>query len=211
MRRLALAGLALPALLLVSAPVQAQMYHLYLICEGTVSAGPGASSEKEVPKATKRGGPEARSASADAAPEASDKNRLDTDENSQARLRAVRSALKRGDAHLELALRDNNMSMLIQRSNVLPTGHRLGYAATNSHYTATYLPHAGAAEFKRFGADWLFTWYPPFQKLRATRFSVDRQTGVLEGDMVGPDGEVIGLLDMQCQPRRHDEAPPPRF
>ena len=54
-----------------------------------------------------------------------DKNSAEADENIQARARSVRSAAKRGNAHLELALRDNNMSMLVQRSNVLPTGQRL--------------------------------------------------------------------------------------
>jgi len=102
------------------------MYHLYLHCQGMVAAGPGAASPADAGLTT-------RSAAAGVAPEESDKNRADVDENIQARSRAVRSAAKRGNAHLELALRDNNMSMLVQRSNVLPTGQRLKYQATQTH------------------------------------------------------------------------------
>ena len=133
---LAVLGLAL------GTPAQAQMYHLYLNCQGMVAAGPGAATPAEAGLTT-------RGAAAGGAPAAdsdkNDKNSADADENIQARTRSVRSAAKRGNAHLELALRDNNMSMLVQRSNVLPTGQRLKYQASQTHYTATFLPQSAGA------------------------------------------------------------------
>jgi hypothetical protein len=199
------AGLALAA----AAPAEAQMFHLYLLCQGEVAAGPGAGKGgAEAPVPTPRAAPETRSA-ADAG---GDKNTADANENIQARTRAVRSALKRGSANLELALRDNNFSAFVQRSNVLPVGERMKYTATQTHYTMTYAPLATSRAYVDWrGGSWLFTWYPPFQKLTATRLSVDRQTGVLEGEMVGPAGEVLGLIDMTCEPKKDGQGPAPRF
>lgn len=196
------------AWVLACTAAQAQMYHLYLFCDGTVAAGPGAKSPTET-AVTPRASSDTRSASAGA--DTSDKNRAEPDENSQARARAVRSAAKRGDAQLELALRDNNMSMLVQRSNVLPTGQKFSYQATATHYTASYLPHQTGTASRDLSNQWMLNWYPPFQKMQAARFSIDRQTGVLEGDIVGPDGALLGLIDMQCEPRRPEDAPRPRF
>lgn len=205
-----LVALVAAAGLLTGAPALAQMYHLYLHCEGTVAAGPAATSPAQTAVTPRGATADTRSVAADAP--SSDKNRLDGDENSQARAKAVRSARKRGDAQLELALRDNNMSMLVQRSNVLPTGQKLGYQATNTHYTATFLPVQAGVAFQTWGREeGLFGFYPPFQKMQATRFSIDRQSGVLEGDIVGPNGELLGLIDMQCEPRRPEDAPKPRF
>ena len=199
-------------LLLCGGSAHAQMYHLYLHCEGSVAAGPGATTPAQAAQTavTPRGG-KTDGRSVAGATENADKNRADPDENSRARTRAVRSAAKRGEAQLELALRDNNMSMLVQRSNVLPTGSKLSYQATPTHYTASFLPHQSAAAFREWGNSWFFGFYPPFQKMQATRFSIDRQTGVLEGDIVGPDGALLGLIDMQCEPRRPEDAPAPRF
>lgn len=196
-----LLGVALPGL------ASAQMFHLFLACRGTVAAGPGAASPADTGVVNR--GVLARSETA--AEGAGDKNVAEHDENLQARARAVRSAAKRGDASLDLALRDNNMSMLVQRSNVLPTGQRLRYQATPSHYTATFVPQQAAAAWREWNEGWMLTWYPPFQRMAATRFSIDRQTGVLEGEVVGPAGEVLGLIDMQCEPRRHDEQAAPKF
>lgn len=202
----AVLGLALS--LTAAAPTHAQMYHLYLNCQGTVAAGPGAATPADTGVTT-------RAATAGGVPVESDKNddknSANADENVQARTRSVRSAAKRGPAQLELALRDNNMSMLVQRSNVLPTGQRLSYQATQTHYTATFLPQMAGAGFRKWGEGGLFGWYPPFQKMTAARFAIDRQSGVLEGEIVGPAGEVLGLIDMQCDPKRNEDAPAPRF
>ncbi len=183
------------------------MYHLYLHCQGMVAAGPGAATPADAPVITRGAAPGGAPVDSDK----NDKNSADADENIQARTRSVRSAAKRGDAHLELALRDNNMSMLVQRSNVLPMGQRLKYEATPTHYTATFLPQMAGAGFRKWGEGWLFGWYPPFQKMTAARLAIDRSSGVLEGEIIGPGGEVLGLIDMQCDPRRHEDAPAPRF
>ena len=181
------------------------MFHLYLQCQGSIAAGlqsgaaVGLAAEPTV-------APRAVEAPAESA---SDKN--DNDPNVQARTRAVRGAAKRGTAHLELALRDNNMTAFVQRSNVLPTGERMKYVATQTHYSAAYSPAQTGQASVDWRGSWLFTWFPPFQKMAVTRFSIDRQTGQLEGEIVGPGGEVLGLMDMQCEPKRQGEGPAPRF
>ena len=193
------------ALALAVPPAQAQMFHLYLQCQGSIAAGlqPGASAGLAAE-------PSVAPRAVEAPPEAaSDKN--DNDVNVQARTRAVRGAAKRGTAHLELALRDNNMTAFVQRSNVLPTGERMKYVATQTHYSAAYSPAPTSRAYVDWRGSWLFTWFPPFQKMAVTRFSIDRQTGQLEGEIVGPAGEVLGLMDMQCEPKRQGEGPAPRF
>jgi hypothetical protein len=201
------AGAALPA--------QAQVFHLYLQCQGSVAAGlqsgvqpaQAAPAPAPAPAATT---PPGRGVDLSNDKDG-DKNQADADQNVQARARAVKSATKRGNAHLELALRDNNMSAFVQRSNVLPTGERMKYTATQTHYSAAYTPQAGSRAYVDWRGSWLFTWYPPFQRMAATRFSIDRQTGALEGEIVGPGGEVLGLMDMQCEPKKDGEGPAPRF
>ena len=190
------------------APAQAQMFHLILQCQGSVAAGLQATKPGEAPIVAPRGAEAIATATADVG---SDKNAADGNENIQARARAVRGAAKTGSAQLELALRDNNMTAFVQRSNVLPTGERMKYTATQTHYTATYRPQASGLAGSEWRASWLFSWHPPFQKLAAARLSIDRQSGQLEGEIVGPAGEILGLIDMQCEPRRDADGPAPRF
>jgi hypothetical protein len=204
--------LAVPASLLVAAgTVHAQMYHLYLQCQGDIAAGPAAaaaaaSSPTGVLVAARSTG--ARTADKE---DKGDKNVGDTDPNLQARTRSIQGAVKRGDAFLDLALRDNNMTATVQRSNVLPPSERMKYSSSQTHYTVNHAPRPTGVVASDWRGSWLFAWYPPFQKLSAVRFSVDRQTGALEGDIVGPAGETLGLIDMQCTPRRDADLPAPRF
>lgn len=184
-----------------SLAAQAQMFHLILQCDGQLAAGLVSGGKLPEPGATPR-------AVETPAADSSDKN--SGDENLQVRAKAVRSAAKRGNAHLELALRDNNMTAFVQRSNVLPTGERMKYVATQTHYTAVYAPASGAISVQGRN-DWLLSFHPPFQKMMGARFAIDRQTGALEGDLVGPGGEVLGLLDMQCEPKKDGHGPAPRF
>lgn len=202
--------LAAAAVLMFAAsqPSQAQMFHLILQCQGSVAAGLQATKPGETPIVAPRGAEAMATATADVG---SDKNAADGNENIQARARAVRGAAKTGSAQLELALRDNNMTAFVQRSNVLPTGERMKYTATQTHYTATYRPQASGLAGSEWRASWLFSWHPPFQKLAAARLSIDRQSGQLEGEIVGPAGEILGLIDMQCEPRRDADGPAPRF
>ena len=190
-----------------SPPAQAQMFHLYLQCQGHVFAGTPPT------KGTKGDlGQPVKAEDEPSAVTVAEKNDGSDDENSKVRFVALaRRTAKSGGAHLELALRDNNMTAFVQRSNVLPVGERMKYVATNTHYAATYQPQRGGKMFLDFKGTQLFKWYPPFEKLAATRVSIDRQSGDLEGEMVGPEGEVLGRMDMNCQPRKDGEGPAPRF
>jgi hypothetical protein len=199
-------AMALPMafVLAAAAPAaSAQTFHLYLDCKGTVSAG-GAPISRGIDRGLSLKGEEV------AAETKTDNDRADSNSRLATTLRSI-PVVKSDGAHLYLALRDNNMTAFVQRSNVLPMGERMRYTATNTHYTATYQPQRGGKVFLDFKGTHLFKWYPPFEKLAATRVAIDRQSGELEGEMVGPEGEVLGRMDMTCQPRKDGEGPAPRF
>lgn len=115
-------------------------------------------------------------------------------------------------AHLDLALRDNNMTALIQRSNVLPVGERLRYQASPAHYSMT--AHAPARHTAVY-VDWIrgevFAWQPDLTKLQTVRLSIDRQTAVLEGELLDGKAELLGRLRMHCEPKTHEDIAKPRF
>lgn len=124
----------------------------------------------------------------------------------------VASKGKAHDAHLHLALRDNNLSALIQKSNVLPVGERLKYVASEQSYTLTYrTPQARS----RVAVDWfsgqLFVWLPDLKRVAETRLSIDRQTAELQGELLNADGDLLGNLRMDCRPVKSDELPAPKF
>ncbi len=192
--------------LAVAAPAaSAQMFHLYLECKGTVSAG-GAPIARGIDRVLIE---KPEEASAHTSGEKSE-DRSDANSRLRSSMRAV-PVIKSDGAHLFLALRDNNMTAFVQRSNILPMGERMKYTATNSHYTATYMPQRGGKVFLDFKGTQLFKWYPPFEKMAATRVAIDRQSGELEGEMVGAEGEVLGRMDMSCEPKKDGEGPAPRF
>jgi len=203
--------LALPVALVscalaAAAPAaRAQMFHLYLDCKGTVSAG-----GEPIKRGIDRGLMEKPDAGGAAGQGEKSDDRSDANARLRTTLRAV-PVIKSDGAYLLLALRDNNMTAFVQRSNVLPMGERMKYVATNEYYTATYQPARGGKVFMDFKGTQLFKWYPPFEKLAATRVAIDRQTGDLEGEMVGPEGEVLGRMDMTCTPKKDGEGPAPRF
>ncbi|MBL8326749.1 MAG: hypothetical protein JNJ89_17490 [Rubrivivax sp.] len=191
--------------MLLAPAAHAQMFHLYLDCKGTVSAG-----GEPIKRGLDRGLSEKGEETAGETQGSKTDDRTDLNSRVRSSIRHV-PVIKSDGAHLFLALRDNNMTAFVQRSNVLPMGERMKYTATNSHYTATYMPQRGGKVFLDFKGTQLFKWYPPFEKLAATRVAIDRQTGDLEGEMVGPEGEVLGRMDMTCVPRRDGEGPAPRF
>lgn len=124
----------------------------------------------------------------------------------------VASKGKAYDAHLNLAMRDNNLTALIQKSNVLPVGERMKYVASEVAYTMTYRsPQARS----RLALDWfsgqLFVWLPDLKRLAETRLSIDRQTAVLQGELLNADGDLLGNLRMDCQPVSPDDLPAPKF
>jgi hypothetical protein len=119
---------------------------------------------------------------------------------------------KRKAATLNLAMRDNNTTALIQQSNVLPVGERLRYTATQQAYTMLYkLPLPGS----HYHNDWVhgqwLVWQPNLKKLATIRLSVDRQSGELEGELLDHNDEPLGTVAMDCEPQAMDEVPAPRF
>lgn len=124
----------------------------------------------------------------------------------------VASRGKAYDAHLNLAMRDNNLTALIQKSNVLPVGERMQYVASEVAYTMTY---RSAQARSRLALDWfngqLFVWLPDLKRLAETRLSIDRQTAVLQGELLNADGDLLGNLRMDCQPISPDDLPAPKL
>ncbi|RZI79968.1 MAG: hypothetical protein EOP38_23945 [Rubrivivax sp.] len=115
-------------------------------------------------------------------------------------------------ATLNLAMRDNNTTALIQKSNVLPVGERLRYTASQQSYTMLYkLPLPGT----RYYNDWVhgqwLVWQPNLKKLATIRLSIDRQSGELEGELLDHDEDSLGTMAMAREPQSMDDAPEPRF
>lgn len=118
-------------------------------------------------------------------------------------------------ATLDLAMRDNNTTALIQRSNVLPVGERLKYTASQMSYTMLYklpLPgtHYYSDWYNGYWGHWL-VWQPNLKKLATVRIAVDRQTAELEGELLDFNDESLGTIAMDCKPTSMDDAPEPKF
>ncbi len=124
----------------------------------------------------------------------------------------IQSGGKSKAATLSLAMRDNNQTALIQRSNVLPVGERLHYQVSKASYTLLYkLPLPGT----RVYTDWVnggwLVWQPNFKRLATIRIAIDRQSAELDGTLRDFNDESLGELTMQCQPSTNDDAPEPKF
>ena len=90
-------------------------------------------------------------------------------------------------AHLDLALRDNNTTALIQRSNVLPKGERLLYTQTPTDYTMVYKLRQPGTHYLH---DWLngtwVIWQPNLKRLATIpKPTVARVQGAAYGGGVG--------------------------
>ena len=57
----------------------------------------------------------------------------------------------------------------------------------------------------------IFVWHPNLRQLAMTRFSIDRQTGALEGEMLNIAGAILGHVRMACTPQSVDDVPAPKF
>ncbi|MGH6649259.1 hypothetical protein [Aquabacterium sp.] len=115
-------------------------------------------------------------------------------------------------ATLDLAMRDNNTTALIQKSNVLPVGERLRYKASQVSYTMLYkLPLPGTVYYNDWVRGQWIVWQPNLKKLATIRLSIDRQSGELEGELLDHDDNLLGNLEMECEPQSMDEVPEPRF
>lgn len=115
-------------------------------------------------------------------------------------------------ATLDLAMRDNNTTALIQKSNVLPVGERLRYKASQVSYTLLYkLPLPGTEYYNDWVRGQWIVWQPNLKKLATIRLSIDRQSGDLEGELLDHNDTSLGTLAMECEPQSMDEVPEPRF
>lgn len=115
-------------------------------------------------------------------------------------------------ANLELAMRDNNTTALIQRSNVLPVGERFKYTASPVSYTMLYkMPRPGTVVYQDWVSGQLIIWQPNLKRLATIRMAIDRHSGQLEGELLDFDDASLGTLAMTCAPRDMDDAPEPKF
>ena len=115
-------------------------------------------------------------------------------------------------ATLDLAMRDNNETALIQRSNVLPVGERLHYKASPMAYSMVYkLPQPGTHYYNDWVHGQWVVWQPNFKRLATIRISVDRQTAELEGELLDFNDDSLGTIAMNCKPLTADDMPEPQF
>lgn len=123
------------------------------------------------------------------------------------------SSAKTTPAKLDLALRDNNLTALVQNSDVLPVGERMKYVATDQAYTMQLrTPVWGTrGAYYNWFTGVVFVWHPDLKKLAMTRLSIDRQTAALEGELLNIEGNVLGKLSMTCKPQTMDDVPAPKF
>jgi len=119
---------------------------------------------------------------------------------------------KTRQVYLDLAMRDNNETALIQRSNVLPVGERLKYRASPMAYSMVYrAPLVGTKVYHDWYRGWLFTWEPNLKRLATIRLSIDRQSADLEGEILNAEDQVLGTLQMTCEPKTLEDMPQPKF
>jgi len=123
------------------------------------------------------------------------------------------SPAKPAPEQLDLAMRGNNLTVLIQKLNVLPVGERLKYVATAQACTMQVrTPVHGTQEhyFSWFHGP-LFVWHPDLKNLTLMRRSIDRQSAKLAGEMLNIAGKVLGRLSLTCKPQSMDEVAKPKF
>lgn len=115
-------------------------------------------------------------------------------------------------ANLDVALRDNNQSALIQRSNVLPVGEKMKYEVSPVTYSMTYRsPQARTQLYYDWYRGQLFAWDPSLKRLAYIRVSIDRQTGELHGDIRNSDDQSLARIGMKCQKVDQKDLPAPKF
>jgi hypothetical protein len=124
----------------------------------------------------------------------------------------VISAAGKTGAQLDLALRDNNQSALIQRSNVLPVGEKMKYEVSPAAYSMTFRsPQVRTQLFYDWYRGQLFAWDPSLKRLATIRVSIDRQTGGMEGDIRNSDDQSLARFGMSCEKADPAALPAPKF
>jgi hypothetical protein len=123
------------------------------------------------------------------------------------------STAKPTAAHLDLAFRDNNLTALVQKSDVLPVGERMKYVATEQAYAMQLKTPVYGTQSVYMGwfSGVVFVHHPDLKQLATTRLSVDRQTGRLDGELLNIEGRGLGKLAMSCSPVSMNDVPAPKF
>jgi hypothetical protein len=114
-------------------------------------------------------------------------------------------------AHIDLAMRDNNMTALVQRSNVLPVGERMKYQASPVLYSMTMGFVGRTAAFYDWWRGTLWIWSPNLERLHEVRLSIDRNSAKLEGQLVDGKGDSLGRMAMTCTPKTNEDVQAPKF
>jgi hypothetical protein len=117
-------------------------------------------------------------------------------------------------AYVDMALRFNNTTALIQRSNILPVGERLAYIATPAAYSMTYLLRPqGTTVFVIPGwfSNSILTFSPDLKRLNAIRMSINRQTGTMEGELLNEADRRLGTFEMKCSSKSEQELGAPKY
>ena len=124
----------------------------------------------------------------------------------------VTSAVGKTGANLDLALRDNNQSALIQRSNILPVGEKMRYEVSPAAYSMVYRsPDTRSRVYYDWRRGYLFRWDPRLDRLAYIRVSIDRQSGRLEGDILNNEDISLARFGMQCEKADPKDLPAPKF
>lgn len=115
-------------------------------------------------------------------------------------------------ADVAFALRDNNNTALVQRSNVLPVGERLKYVESPMAYSMTYkLPDVRTPLFYDWWHGRLFVWWPALRQVYTIRLSIDRMSGGLSGQMLNAHDQMLATLAMDCRPVAEEELSKRKF
>jgi hypothetical protein len=124
----------------------------------------------------------------------------------------VVSSAGKTPGHIDVAMRDNNQSAVIQRSNVLPVGEKMKYEVSPATYSMTYRsPKARTQLYYDWMRGQLFAWDPSLQRLAYIRLSIDRQNGSLEGDFRNADDTILARFGMSCEKVDPSALPAPKF
>lgn len=119
---------------------------------------------------------------------------------------------RRLPAHMDLAMRRNNQTALVQRSNVAPVGERFRFDISPAHYSMVFTaPHRDSVMYYDWIRGKLFVWDPDLKKLRTIRATVNRQSAAMEGEMVDGDDRVLGRFRMSCEHADNDSVAEPKF
>ncbi len=116
--------------------------------------------------------------------------------------------------NVSLALRDNNTTALIQKSNVMPVGERLKYDVSPVSYSMSYQVPGVRGDSVALYDYWrgaLFVWQPNLKRVAKIRMSIDRSTGELTGEMLNAQDARLASMAMNCKAIDEADLPTPKF